>query len=63
MSTVLAGLDPDFVANASVDAIRTQYERAQRTADMWNDRARALFLLLGQREDEASASPTHGGTR
>ncbi|NUS82702.1 MAG: hypothetical protein HOY75_08110 [Streptomyces sp.] len=49
-----AALDPDFVANASPAEIRVQYERAQRTADMWDDRARALFLLLCQREDEAT---------
>lgn len=47
-------LDPDFVATASVDAIRAQHERAQRMADMWDDQARALFLLLCQREDETA---------
>lgn len=45
------GLDPDFVANASLEAIRVQYERAQRMADLWDERARALFLLLRQRTD------------
>jgi hypothetical protein len=47
-------LDPGFVATASVDAIRAQYERAQRTADLWDDRARALFLLLCQREEQTT---------
>ena len=42
-------LDPDFVANASAEAIRTQYERAQRMADLWDNRARDLFLLLAER--------------
>ncbi|MFJ7999011.1 hypothetical protein ACIQ7D_17950 [Streptomyces sp. NPDC096310] len=37
------------MANASADAIRTQYERAQRMADLWTDRARDLFLLLAER--------------
>lgn len=47
-------LDPDFVAHAPLTAIRTQYERAQRAADLWDDKARALFLLLQQREEEAA---------
>ncbi|MEU2800339.1 hypothetical protein [Streptomyces sp. NPDC007117] len=45
-------LDPGFVANASVDAIRTQYERAERMAELWSDRARELFLLLADRAPE-----------
>ncbi|GGZ53060.1 hypothetical protein [Streptomyces rubiginosohelvolus] len=45
-------LDPDFVANASVDAIRTQYERAERMAERWADQARELFLLLAERTPE-----------
>lgn len=49
-------LDPDFVANATPAAIRTQYERAQRMADLWDDRARALFLLLAQREDDTTGA-------
>jgi hypothetical protein len=47
-------LRPEFVENASTDAIRAQYERAQRNADLWSDRARALFVLLCQREEETS---------
>jgi hypothetical protein len=47
-------LRPDFVDNASLADIRAQYERAQRAADLWDDRARALFLLLQQREEEAA---------
>lgn len=50
----LGHLDADFVENASLDAIRTQYERAQTMADLWNDRARELFVLLCQREDQAA---------
>lgn len=53
-SPQLGHLDADFVENASIDAIRTQYHRAQATADLWNDRARELFLLLCQREDQAA---------
>ena len=49
---MIARLDPDFVANATVDAIRTQYERAQCMADLWDDRARKLFLLLADRAIE-----------
>ncbi|MFI1677016.1 hypothetical protein [Streptomyces sp. NPDC020607] len=45
-------LRPEFVQQASAAAIRAQYERAQRMVDLWDDRARALFLLLCQREDE-----------
>jgi len=45
----VTGLDPDFVANASVDAIRIQYEKAQALADLWDDRARELFLLMTSR--------------
>ncbi|MFC8658075.1 hypothetical protein ACFUCT_23185 [Streptomyces parvus] len=48
-------LDPDFVANASVDAIRTQYERAERMAELWADRARELFLLLSERRSHDDA--------
>lgn len=50
----LGHLDADFVENASLDAIRTQYHRAQAMADLWNDRARELFVLLCQREDQAT---------
>jgi hypothetical protein len=53
----MAHLDPDFVARASTDAIRAQYERAQATADMWADRARDLFLLLCAREDAGGTTP------
>lgn len=45
-------LRPDFVQHASTADIRAQYERAQAHADLWSDRARALFLLLCQRERE-----------
>lgn len=48
-------LRPDFVQHASTDAIRAQYERAQAQADLWSDRARSLFLLLGEREDRPGA--------
>ena len=50
----MTALRPEFVENASTDAIRVQCERAQAMADLWSDRARELFLLLGQREDQAS---------
>jgi hypothetical protein len=43
-------LQPDFVARASTDAIRTQYQHAQAQSDLWADRARELFLLLCQRD-------------
>ena len=45
----MTALDPDFAANASTDAIRTQYEKAQALADLWSDRARELFLLMTSR--------------
>ena len=45
----MTALDPDFAANASTDAIRTQYEKAQALADLWDDRARELFLLMTSR--------------
>lgn len=48
----MTALDPDFVANAPTDAIRTQYERAERMAELWADRARELFLLLADRAPE-----------
>lgn len=48
----MTALRPDFIENASTDAIRVQYERAQAKADLWSDRARELFLLLAQREAE-----------
>jgi hypothetical protein len=48
----VSGLRPEFVENASTEAIRVQYERAQALADLWSDRARDLFLLLAQREAE-----------
>lgn len=51
-------LRPDFVERASTDAIRAQYERAQANADLWADRARDLFLLLCQREDQTSTERT-----
>ena len=47
-------LRPEFAEHASTDAIRTQYERAQAQADLWSDRARDLFLLLCQREDQTN---------
>ncbi|WIC88856.1 hypothetical protein SEA_ONIONKNIGHT_50 [Streptomyces phage OnionKnight] len=50
MTKPLDYLRTEFVQHASTDAIRTQYERAQQQADMWTDRARALFLLLCERE-------------
>lgn len=46
-------LRPEFVAHASIGAVRVQYEHAQAQADLWADRARDLFLLLCQREDQA----------
>lgn len=52
----MSGLRPDFVEHASTDAIRAQYERAQAQADLWADRARALFLLLCQREEHANTT-------
>lgn len=51
----MSHLRPEFAEQASTDAIRTQYERAQAQADLWADRARDLFLLLCQREDQAAA--------
>ena len=53
----MTDLRPDFVENASTPAIRAQYERAQSQADLWSDRARDLFLLLRQREEQASHCP------
>jgi len=50
----MTDLRPEFVENASTTAIRAQYERAQAQADLWSDRARALFLLLCQREEETT---------
>ncbi|MFJ8844315.1 hypothetical protein ACIRFF_15585 [Streptomyces cyaneofuscatus] len=50
-------LAPDFVANASVDAIRAQYEKAQALADLWSDRARDLLLLLATRTPEENSTP------
>lgn len=52
----MTALRPDFVQHASTDAIRAQYERAQALADLWADRARHLFLLLCQREEQADAT-------
>lgn len=49
----MSSLRSEFVENASIEAIRTQYERAQAQADLAADRARDLFLLLCQREDQA----------
>lgn len=54
----MSGLRPEFVANASTDAIRAQYERAQALADLWTDRARDLFLLLQEREDQTTPERT-----
>ena len=48
----MSPLRPEFLENASIDAIRVQHEHAQAQADLWTDRARDLFLLLCQREDE-----------
>jgi hypothetical protein len=53
----VSDLRPDFVEHASADAIRAQYERAQAHADMWADRARSLFLLLCQREEQIPKEP------
>lgn len=50
----MSHLRPEFAEHASIDAVRTQYERAQAQADLWSDRARDLFLLLREREDQAS---------
>lgn len=36
----MTSLRPDFVENASTDAIRVQYEHAQAQTDLWSDRAR-----------------------
>ncbi|MET9204088.1 hypothetical protein ACFXOI_05685 [Streptomyces bacillaris] len=54
MTALDLDLDPGFVANASADAIRTQYERAERMAELWADRARDLFLLLAERTEETT---------
>lgn len=48
-------LKPEFVEHASTGAIRAQYERAEANAALWTDRARDLFLLLCQREEQDSA--------
>lgn len=48
----MTDLRPEFIQHASTDAIRTQYERAEAHAQMWADRARELFLLLAQREEQ-----------
>ncbi|MBJ6623523.1 hypothetical protein [Streptomyces sp. DHE17-7] len=54
----MSGLRPEFVANANLEAVRAQYERAQALADLWSDRARDLFLLLQDREgQDAEPSP------
>lgn len=52
----MTALRPDFVEHASADAIRAQYERAQALAGLWDDRARDLFLLLCQREEQTNAT-------
>lgn len=49
----MSHLRSDFAEHASIGAIRVQYERAQAQADLWADRARDLFLLLCQREEQA----------
>ncbi|MCL8016897.1 hypothetical protein [Streptomyces sp. AS02] len=49
-------LRPEFVEHASADAIRAQYERAEAKAALWADRARDLFLLLCQREEQTDAT-------
>ncbi|WP_157849376.1 hypothetical protein [Streptomyces violaceorubidus] len=54
----MSSIRPDFAAYASIEAIRTQYERAQAQADIAADRARDLFLLLCQREDQARTERT-----
>ncbi|MET8571860.1 hypothetical protein [Streptomyces sp. NPDC004783] len=51
-------LRPEFIEHASIDAIRAQYERAQAQAELWSDRARDLFLLLCQREDQTATEET-----
>ncbi|MCX5253577.1 hypothetical protein OOK27_05240 [Streptomyces canus] len=50
----MTDLRPEFVEHASTEAIRAQYELAQAKVDLWADRARDLFLLLSQREEQAS---------
>lgn len=50
----MIALDPDFVANAPLTAIRAQYAYAQQQADLWDDKARALFLLLAEREERTN---------
>jgi len=52
--TQQTAVDPAFAANASLEAVRAQYERAEQTVTLCQDRARALFVLLCQREDEAA---------
>ena len=54
----MSSLRPDFAAHASLEAIRAQYERAQAQADLWDNRARDLFLLLYQRETHTSTEET-----
>lgn len=49
-------LRPEFVQHASTEAIRAQYERAEAQITLWTDRARELFLLLSQREEQAGHS-------
>ena len=56
----MSHLRPEFTEHASTDAIRTQYERAQAQVDLWSDRARDLFLLLCQREDQAEPAELTG---
>lgn len=56
----MSHLRPEFTEHASTDAIRTQYERAQAQADLWSDRARDLFLLLCQREDQDGLAVLNG---
>lgn len=53
-------LDPGFARHASTDAIRAQYERAEAQITLWTDRARDLFLLLSQREQQAEARAING---
>lgn len=50
----MTALDPDFVAHAPLAAIRAQYAHAQHQADLWDDKARALLLLLADREEGAA---------
>ncbi|MFR9794280.1 hypothetical protein ACL07V_37600 [Streptomyces sp. MB22_4] len=52
MTDPVSSLKPDFAKNASIGAIRAQYQQAQRRADLWTDRARNLFLLLCEREEQ-----------